>query len=482
MMGMSEFLGQLARIGDARTVTCDAQDMAPWLTDWRGRFHGAAMALVSPRTTAELSDIVQLAAKHRVAIVPQGGNSGMVGGATPDSSGNALLLSLRRMDRIRAFDAADRLIVAEAGVVLQNLHGIARDEGLRFPLSLGGKGSATVGGLVSTNAGGTQVLRHGTMRALVHGLEAVLPDGSVYDGLSALRKDNRGYDLTQLLIGAEGTLGIVTAAALRLVPDLVDRAVLWVGLESTTKARELLLFFQQRAGTAMEGFEILPQHCLDNVLAHIPGTRAPLNAAHPWHVLVELVRDDASHPDPARTAEDLLAEALDRGLIGDAVISASEAQAEAFWKIRESIAEGERAAGPAVQHDISVPPADMAAFIDRVSPEIERAFPGTQAVSFGHMGDGNIHFHILAPKGAEAAEWMASDGQAISTLVHDHVTRWNGSISAEHGIGQLKRDELRRLAGPARMHALSAIKRALDPLGIMNPGKLIDLAPGGQST
>ncbi len=480
--GMTEFLTALEKLAGERGFTRNPADMEPWLTDWRGRYHGAAQALVSPADTDTLSNVVKLAAKHRVAIVPQGGNSGMVGGATPDQSGDAILLSTRRMDKIRAFDTDDHLIVAEAGVILQNLHDIAEEKDLRFPLTLGGKGSATIGGLISTNAGGTQVLRHGTMRALVHGIEAVLPDGSIFDGLTALKKDNRGYDLKHLLIGAEGTLGIVTAASLKLVKSLVDRAVLWVGLESTAKARELLLFMQDKAGMSMEGFEILPQHCLGNVLTHIPGTRSPLGAPAPWYALVELVRDESSAPDPAYIAETLLAEAMERGIILDAAISANETQAEAFWKIRDSIAEAERAAGPAMQHDISVPPAKMGQFIDHVSPLMEKKFPGTKAAAFGHMGDGNIHFHVMAPKGAIADEWNRTDGTKISAMMHDLVIEWGGSISAEHGIGQMKRDELARLSGPARINSLIAIKSAMDPHGIMNPGKLIPLAPGAQST
>ncbi|WP_164116983.1 FAD-binding oxidoreductase [Sphingorhabdus sp. Alg239-R122] len=479
---MTDFLKALEDIAGARAITCDASDMEPWLTDWRGRYHGSAQALVSPPDTQTLARIVKLAAEHRVPIVPQGGNSGMVGGATPDGSGNAILLSMRRMDAIRGFDVQDRQIVAEAGVILQNLHGVAEEKGLRFPLTLGGKGSATVGGLISTNAGGTQVLRHGTMRALVHGVEAVLPDGSIYDGLSALKKDNRGYDLKHLLIGAEGTLGIVTAASLKLVKSLIDRSVVWTGLESTAKARELLLFLQGRAGNAMEGFEILPQHCLDNVLTHIPGTRAPLASAAPWHALIELVRDDASSPDPAQTAEILMGEAMERGLISDAVISASEAQAEAFWKIRDSIAEAERAAGPAMQHDISVPPAKMGAFIDHVAPLMETKFVGTRAIAFGHMGDGNIHFHVMAPPGSDAASWNETQGKQISAMMHDLVVKWDGSISAEHGIGQMKRGELARLSSPARINSLIAIKAAMDPYGIMNPGKLIPLASAPHTT
>lgn len=471
---MSEFLDQLGKISDERMITTDASDMQPWLTDWRGRYHGHAMAMVSPANTQQLSEIVKLAAQHGVALVPQGGNSGMVGGATPDKSGDAIILSLRKMNKIRAFDKADKLIVAEAGVILQNLHEIAQEKSLRFPLTLGGKGSATVGGLISTNAGGTQVLRHGNMRALVHGIEAVLPDGSIYNGLSVLKKDNRGYDIKHLLIGAEGTLGIVTAASLRLVPDIIDRAVLWVGLESTAKARELLLFMQDKAGHALEGFEILPQHCLDNVLHHIPGTRSPIQGKAGWHALIELVRDNDDALEPSDLAQNLLEQALEKDLILDATISASETQAEAFWKIRDSISESERAQGPAMQHDISVPVAKMGDFINVVGAEIESIFAGTKAAAFGHMGDGNVHFHIIAPKGADA-HWNDGQGKEISALMHDRVIEWGGSISAEHGIGQMKRDELERLSDPARLMVLRGIKSALDPKNIMNPGKLVNL-------
>lgn len=454
-------------------VTTDAQDIAPWLTDWRGRYHGAALAMVAPADASELAAIVRLAAETGTPIVPQGGNSGMVGGATPDSQGNALLLSTRRMNAIRTIDAAARTVVAEAGVVLQTLHEAVAARGLRFPLTLGGKGSATVGGLVSTNAGGTQVLRHGTMRALVEGLEAVLPDGSIYSGLATLKKDNRGYDLKHLLVGAEGTLGIVTAATLKLVPALIDRAVVWAGVESPFAARELLLMLEAQAGREMEGFEIVPQRCLTNVLHHIPGTRAPLDGAHRWHVLIEFARDDAAAMPPEQLAERVMAQAFELGLIQDATVSSSESQAEAFWKLRDSISEAERAEGPAMQHDISVPVAEMARFIIEAGATVESRFPGTEVAAFGHMGDGNVHFHVAAPMGADRSSWSDHPGKEISAFVHDLVVAAGGSISAEHGIGQMKRDELARLSDPARLMALRAIKQAMDPKGIMNPGKLI---------
>jgi FAD/FMN-containing dehydrogenase len=466
-------LESLSAILGNKGLTTDAADIAPWLTDWRGRYHGAALAMVTPANATELAEIVRLAAITGTPIVPQGGNSGMVGGATPDEAGTALLLSTRRMNAIRSIDAQGGTVVAEAGVVLQTLHEAVAAKGMRFPLTLGGKGSATVGGLVSTNAGGTQVLRHGTMRALVEGIEAVLPDGSLYHGLVTLKKDNRGYDLKHLLIGAEGTLGIVTAATLKLVPALIDRAVVWAGVESPLAARQLLVMLEARAGREMEGFEIVPQRCLDNVLRHIPGTRAPLASAHPWHVLIEFARDTPAAPPPEAFAETMMIQAFDQGLVRDAAISNSESQAEAFWKLRDSISEAERAEGPAMQHDISVPVADMAQFIIEAGAKVEARFKGTEVAAFGHMGDGNVHFHVAGPKGADSADWTAHPGKEISAFVHDLVVAAGGSISAEHGIGQMKRDELARLSDPARIIAMQAIKRALDPKGIMNPGKLI---------
>jgi FAD/FMN-containing dehydrogenase len=460
----------------AKTVTIDQEAIAPWLSDWRGRYHGQAPALLSPASTEEVSAIVALAAEAGVALVPQGGNTGMVGGATPPADGSALLLSLRRMNRIRSLVPESGLGVAEAGVILAELRAAAEAAGRRFPLDLGARGSATIGGLVSTNAGGTQVLRFGTMRSLVAGVEAVLPDGSVYDGLAALKKDNRGYDLNQLLIGAEGTLGIVTAATLRLVPAATARAVAWVGLDSPVRALALLRGIE--AGTnAVESFEILPEKTLALVLEHIPGTRRPLAGAHDWHVLIEAVATDATAEAPAALLERLLAPTLAEGLAQDAVIASNEAQAESFWRIRHSISEAERAGGPAVQHDISVPVEDMPRFMVEGGAEAEARFPGTQAVAYGHLGDGNVHFHVRAPAGADPERWYAEDGPQISRHVHDMVVAAGGSISAEHGIGQMKRAELERLSPPSRIAALRAIKRALDPGGILNPGKLVTLAP-----
>jgi FAD/FMN-containing dehydrogenase len=473
MSDRETFLSEAGALLGPRGLTRDPALMEPWLTDWRGRFTGSALAMASPASTDEVSALVKLCAKHDVAIVPQGGNSGMCGGATPDESGNEILLSLRRMNAIRSIDPGARQIVCEAGVILQTLHEAVEAQDMRFPLTLGGKGSATVGGLISTNAGGTQVLRHGSMRAQVLGLEAVLADGEVFDALVPLKKDNRGFDLKQLLIGSEGTLGIVTAATLRLVPAIADRAVLWAGVPSIKAARALLLHCEQEAGEALEGFEVIPRATLQDVIAHLPNARAPLSGQHEWHALIELVADRGGADRLRTLAEDVLTSALEQGLLEDAVISANEAQAEAFWLLRDEIAPAERAKGPAVQHDISVAVEKMPEFVEHAVPLIEAAWPGTEAVAFGHLGDGNVHFHVIAPKGVDGLEWQKGDGKAISSQVYELVTRWGGSISAEHGIGQLKRDELARLGDPVSLAMMRAVKRALDPRDLLNPGKLV---------
>lgn len=467
------FLAAIEALLGPRGLTRDKALMEPFLTDWRGRFTGRALAMASPASTAELAGVVKLCARHGVPLVPQGGNSGMSGGATPDATGTALLVSLRRMNAIREIDPLARTATCEAGVILQNLHEAAAAEALRFPLTLGGKGSATIGGLISTNAGGTQVLRHGSMRALVLGLEAVLADGSVFDQLVPLKKDNRGFDLKQLLIGSEGTLGLVTAATLKLERAVAARAVLWAGVDSLQAARALLLHAEALAGTALEGFEVMPRHSLDAVCAYLPGARRPIGGDHEWHALIELVADEAGADQLPALAETVLVEAFGRGLVADATIAASEAQADAFWTLRDSIAPAERSLGPAVQHDVSVPVARMPDFVDAAVAAVEAAWPGTRAIGFGHLGDGNIHFHVLAPAGVDGPAWQQGDGKAISRQVHDLVAAWGGSISAEHGIGQLKRDELARLGDPVALAVLRAVKTALDPQGLLNPGKLL---------
>jgi len=458
-----------ARFGPKAAIT-DAADIEPWVTDWRGRYRGKARAILSPGSSEEVAAIVALAASNGVALVPQGGNTSMVGGATPPADGSALILSLRRMNRLRSISAEYNLAVAEAGMILADLHDQAAAIGRRFPLTLGARGSCTVGGLISTNAGGTQVLRFGTMRSLVAGLEAVLPDGSIHNGLSGLKKDNRGYNLDQLLIGAEGTLGVVTAAALRLVPAVYSRAVGWAAVRDPQSALALLRDFESKSDR-IEGFELVAGDSLALVLKHIPGTRSPLEGEHPWHVLIEATSASADF-EPTEALQSLLAGALETGLVEDAVVASSEAQADALWRIRDSISEAERSEGPSTAHDISVAVADMPAFLLEAKAAVESAFPGSVASAFGHLGDGNLHFHVRAGNRAKPG-WIEEEGPEITRFVDDLVTGAGGSISAEHGIGQMKLGELERLAAPGDLAAIRAIKTAIDPKGIMNPGKLV---------
>ena len=457
-------------------VTDDPDLIRPWTTDWRGKYTGSAAAILSPRTVEEVATAMRLAAEHRVLLVPQGGNSSMVGGATPPPDGSALILSLRAMNRIRVLDTEANLAVCEAGVILQTLHEATEAVNRRFPLSLGARGVATVGGLISTNAGGTQVLRHGTMRAQVEGVEAVLPDGSILHGLSALRKDNRGYDLRHLLIGAEGTIGVITAASLRLAPAVSARCVAWVGIASPEQALALLRRMEAALGDAVEGFEVLSDEILGVVLSELPGSRRPIAGRAPWHALIEIVTADPERADALPAGmEAALADAAEQGHLLDATIASSEAQAESLWALRESVSMSEKAKGPALQFDISVPVAAMPAFMIEAAAACERRFAGATAASYGHLGDGNIHFHVRPPRDPvdRGANWVAEQGDAVSRFVNDLVVGAGGSISAEHGIGQMKVGELARLASPARLHAMQAIKAAFDPTGIMNPGKLV---------
>lgn len=440
--------------------------MAPHLTDWRGKHHGASAVLLLPRTAAQVQAIVREAAAHGVGLVPQGGNTGLVGGGIPPVDGSAVLISLKRMDAIRTIDPDGLTMTVEAGAILQRVHEAAEAQGLVFPLSLAARGSATIGGLVSTNAGGVQVLRHGTMRALVAGLEAVLPDGSLFSQLTGLPKDNRGYDLKQLLIGAEGTLGIVTAVTLKLIPAPAHRAVAWAGLDSPQAALALLGRLRAASAGQVESFELVPGLGLDLVLRHIEGQRSPLTGAHPWHALIELAGPAALQD----TLADALAAALEDGLIADATLASSGAQAAQLWALRENLPDAERRDGPAVHHDISVAVAALPGFCLAATAEVEARFPGSRVIAFGHLGDGNLHFNVKAPPGGS---WRAEEAAAITRLVHDLVTAAGGSISAEHGIGTLKRDDLARLLPPAHLAAMRAIKGALDPQGIMNPGKVL---------
>ena len=442
--------------------------LAPKLEAWRGRYHGTTPLLVRPASTAEVSVVVGLCAEAGVAITPQGGNTGMVGGATPQGE---VLLTLERLRAIRSIDPANDSLVAEAGVPLAAVHDAASEAGRMFPLTLGSQGSATIGGLVSTNAGGAHVLRFGMMRDLTLGLEAVLPDGRVWNRLRGLRKDNTGYDLKQLFIGAEGTLGVVTAASLKLFPRPALQTVAFAGLASPQAAVDLLGFVQARAGDALTAFELIPRIALDLVLEHIPGTRAPLADAHPWNVLVELSFFEAENAQ-AR-GEALLAGALEAGLIADATLAANDAQAAAFWRLRETISEAERAHGFAIKHDVSVPVSQVPRLLHDAAEAARAHAPGAEIIAFGHVGDGNMHFNVARPPDMTPDASLALQ-PAVHETVHDVVEALGGSISAEHGVGVLKKAELaRRRAGP-EMDMMYAVKQALDPKGIMNPRVLFD--------
>ena len=464
---MNDALKAMKQVVGDRGWTDDPQDLAPHLVDWRGQKQGASSLMLMPASTVEVAAIVSIAAESGIALVPQGGNTGLVGGGVPEADGTAVLLSMRRMNTIRRVDAADFSLVAEAGVILESVHVAAAAAERMFPLSLAAKGSATVGGLVSTNAGGVQVLRHGTMRALVLGIEAVLPDGSVLDQLSSLRKDNTGYDIKQLLIGAEGTLGIVTAATLKLVPKPAATATAFVAVDSPATALGLLTRLRAATGDRVESFELMPRLGLDLILAHIEGSRDPLARPHAWYVLVEATSTSVDEALDAALGEGIAA-AIDAGEAIDATLAASEAQRAALWALREALPEAERRDGHSLKHDVSVPVAAMPGFMVEATAAVESGWRGFEVLAFGHLGDGNVHFNVRPP-----ADGFAAAGPAVTTLVNDLATKHGGSISAEHGIGTLKIAEFRRLGNPAKLAAMRAIKSALDPRGIMNPGKLL---------
>ncbi len=455
----------------------DPAAIAPRLTDWRGRTGGPADLLLAPATTPEVASIVRAARAHGVALVPQGGLTGLVGGAlVPHDLGRpTALVSLHRMAAIGPADPHSLSIACEAGAILQHVHEAAAAAGCRFPLSLGAKGSATIGGLAATNAGGTQVLRHGTMRALVLGLEAVFPDGSILNQLPPLRKDNSGYDLKQLLIGSEGTLGIVTRVSLRLAPALSDRAVAWAGLHDPAAALALLGRLRHRLGERVESFELIDRAAHDLVLAHLPGARPPLGGDHAFHCLIE-----AECPEGLLSA--LLSDAMAAALVQDATVAASLAQADALWRLREAIPEAERQEGGAVKNDVAVAVADVPAFDARARALVAAAAPGARPLVFGHLGDGNLHWNIRPPLGCDPRAWLEGQGEGLRARLHDLVMAFGGAISAEHGIGLVKAAELARLADPARLAAMRAVKAALDPDDIMNPGKILAPSPAANAT
>lgn len=457
-------------VGPEQVLTAPA-DTAAYLTDWRGRYTGRAQAVVRPSNTREVAAIVAACAQMRTPIVPQGGNTGLAGGATPDTSADAVVLSLKRLNQVRGIDAINGTITVEAGCVLRDVQQASESAGRLFPLSLAAEGSATIGGNLSTNAGGTQVLRYGNARELALGLEVVLPSGDLWNGLRALRKDNTGYDLRDLFIGAEGTLGVITAACLKTFPLPRSQVTALFALDSVAAALSLLPLAQSLAGPTLTAFEFFSTTCLQLVLRHFPQQRSPLDRDHSQYVLLEL-SDHEDERHAAALLQSIAEQALAERLIADAVIAQSAGQGRSLWTLRESISEAQAREGKNIKHDISVPISSIARFIEQTDALLAQRFPGIRMVTFGHLGDGNLHYNVMPPPGTEEGRFFEQQS-AIYECVHDQVTLFSGSISAEHGIGQLKREENMRYKSPVEMKLMRAIKQTLDPLNIMNPGKVV---------
>jgi FAD/FMN-containing dehydrogenase len=468
----ARFHDALRALLGASHVLTDAQDCAPYLTDWRKRYRGQALAVVLPGNTAQVAEVVQLCALHGVGVVPQGGNTGLVGGATPDDSGRQIVLSTRRLQRIREVDPAGGSLIAEAGCVLAAVQQAAADVGKLFPLSLAAEGSCTIGGNLSTNAGGTAVLRYGNARDLCLGLEVVTPQGEVVDALNTLRKNNTGYSLRDLYIGAEGTLGIITAAALKLFPQPAAQITALAAVRDLAAAIALLDLAQSRLGCNLTGFELMSAHSLQLVQQHFPQQRLPFDLPSPWCVLLETSETEDEAQGRARL-EGLLAAALEAGSVIDAAVAHSQAQSRALWHLRESIPLAQAQEGLNIKHDIGVPLSRMVAFVESTSELIQQAIPGARLVVFGHLGDGNLHYNVQAPQGVDPAQFLQAHQAACNRIVHDAAVACGGTFSAEHGIGQLKPQELARYGNAVALRQMWAIKRALDPQNLMNPGKML---------
>lgn len=460
-----------AALGDAHVLLPGEHDLTPFQRDWRKRYAGRALAVLRPADAAEVATVIRLAREHRVAVVPQGGNTGLVGGGVPDDSGTQLLLSLQRLNRVRQIDAANLTMTVEAGCVLQQVQQTAAQAGLLFPLSLAAEGSCTIGGNLSTNAGGTQVLRYGNARELCLGLEVVTADGDLWDGLSGLRKDNTGYDLRDLFIGAEGTLGVITAATLKLHPQPKARMTALAACTSLPRAVELLNLAQARCGAALTGFELMNELSLALVRRHFPQLPQPLGA-RPWTVLLEL-SDSESDAHARQQFEALLSDALARDVIDDAAVAQSLAQSQSMWHLRESIPLAQSEEGLNIKHDIALPVSRIPDFVAACDARLAERVPGCRLVNFGHLGDGNLHYNVQAPDGVTPADFLRTREHEVNDLVYDQVQAHGGSISAEHGIGQLKREELAQRKSPVALQLMRQIKHALDPLGLLNPNRVI---------
>jgi len=445
--------------------------MAPHLVEPRGLYQGKAALLARPASIEQVSAVIATCNEYNVPVVPQGGNTSLVGAAVPDDSGAAILLSVSRLNRIRDLDPSNDTITVEAGCVLANVQAAAEEAGRLFPLSLGSEGSCQIGGNLSTNAGGTAVLRYGNARELVLGLEVVLPTGEIWDGLRALRKDNTGYDLKQLFIGAEGTLGVITAAVLRLFPQPRDRVTSFVAVSDPAAAVELLTNIRANVGDAVVAFELISGFATGLAVAHIDGARNPVAGEHPWYVLVELA--SGQQPGPLREAlEGVLSGAIEKGFVRDAAIASSGRQAKALWALREAVVEAQANEGASIKHDVSVPISKVPEFLARADMVVGAAMPGVRVCAFGHLGDGNIHYNLTQPKDMDSDKFLAQ-WMSMNRLVHAVVDAFDGSISAEHGIGQLKREEIREYKSEIELDLMRTLKSAFDPKGIMNPGKVV---------
>ncbi|MYM96657.1 FAD-binding oxidoreductase [Duganella vulcania] len=468
---MIDFLAHCRSVvGDAFVLDSSA-DMAPFLTDWRGRFTGKALAVLRPASVDQVAALVRACAQWRVALVPQGGNTGLVLGSVPDAGGGAVVLSLARLNQIRQVDPVNRTMTVDAGCILQQVQEAAAAAGCLFPLSLAAEGSCTIGGNLSTNAGGTAVLRYGNTRELCLGLEVVTPQGEVWSGLRGLRKDNTGYDLRDLFIGAEGTLGVITGAVLKLYPQPKASITALAALPSPAHALQLLTLMQDHCGSSLTGFELMSRYCLELVAQQFPSLPKPFAAPHPQYVLLELSSSE-SEQHAVGLLEQAIGAALERDVISDAVVATSVAQSAGLWQMREHIPLAQAKAGKNIKHDISLPVSSIADFIAATGPLLDAAFPGCQLVCFGHLGDGNLHYNVAPPDGISNEDFLLNQDK-VNRVVHDSVVGFGGSISAEHGIGALKRDELAHYKSAVELNMMRAIKAALDPLGIMNPGKIL---------
>ncbi|MDB5769748.1 MAG: FAD-binding oxidoreductase [Burkholderia sp.] len=468
---MKEFLDQCRNIVGASYVFTDPADTASYLTDWRRRYTGKALAVVKPATPGEVAAIVRLCNEFRVPVVPQGGNTGLVLGSVPDESGSAIVLSLTRMNRIREIDTINNTMTVESGCILETVQNAAAEADRLFPLSLAAEGSCTIGGNLSTNAGGTAVLRYGNTRELCLGLEVVTAQGQVWSGLSGLRKDNTGYDLRDLFIGAEGTLGIITAAVLKVFPQPKAQLTAFAAMRTPDDALKLLTLAQTQCGPTLTGFELMSDFCMQLVAKHFPQMRIPFQENHPQYVLLEL-SDNESEDHANAMLESVISEALEQDIIQDAAVASSIAQSKALWNLREHIPLAQAEEGKNIKHDISVAISRIGDFIRETDVRLQQQFPGCRLVTFGHLGDGNLHYNVSPPENGSHDEFIEQQ-EAVNRVVHDSVHHFSGSISAEHGLGALKRDEIRRYKSDVEIGLMQVLKSALDPLNLMNPGKVI---------